>query len=242
MRDAASEDPSTVDESVLTRVRALIAKAESTDFPAEADSFMAKAQSLIEQYAIDEARLHGASPGTIGDERIPMQGSYSRERAHIWGAVAQANRCQLLTLSTPGSAAVVELCLIGRHGDRDLVKILATSLEVQAMRRVMALDTRRSPASAVVQRRSFLRGFAGEIAQRLERAKQDTIRSDGAAAALVLASEAVDEYLREHFDVSTRRSQAQHDGRAFSRGRQAGATADVGAGRLGSRQGALGSG
>ena len=230
---------SNIDTSLVNRVRALIAKAESSPFPAEADAFMAKAQTLINQYAIDEARLHGTDPTTIGHEQLPMTGSYSRERAHIWGAVAQANRCQVLTFSKPGSSAVMELALVGRPRDRELVKVVATSLELQAMRRMADLDLDRSWETPVVQRRSFLRGFAGEVATRLQRAKADQHVFGSAAAALELAEAAVDTYMHDEFDVSTRRSQSRVDGAAYSRGRRAGASADVGAGRIGSTRGAL---
>ncbi|MEM7093127.1 MAG: DUF2786 domain-containing protein [Actinomycetota bacterium] len=232
MTDHLETAPS-ADDTIIDRVRALMAKAEATPFPAEADAFMAKAQALIHQYAIDEARLHGTDPTSIGDERLPMAGSYSRERSHVWGAVAQANRCQVLTFSKPGSSAVLEICLIGRHRDRELVKVLATSLELQAMRRMGELDLDRSWETPVVQRRSFLRGFAGEVAHRLQRAKQEQQVFGSAAAALELAEAAVDDYLYDNFDVSTRRSQSRIDGAAYSRGRRAGATADVGSARLG---------
>ena len=160
----------------------------------------------------------------------------------VWGAVAQANRCQVLTFSRPGSSAVLELCLIGRARDRELVRVLATSLELQAMRRMGELELRRSSQTAVVQRRSFLRGFALEVARRLEEANRQPHAFGKTAAALELASQAVDEYLADNFDVSHRRSQARVDGAAWSHGRRAGASADVGAGRLGGSGGALGSG
>jgi hypothetical protein len=233
-----NSDAST-DTSIINRVRALIAKAESSPYPAEADAFMAKAQALINQYAIDEARLHGTDPTSIGHEQLPMTGSYSRERAHVWGAVAHANRCQVLTFSKPGSSAVMELALIGRPRDRELVKVLATSLELQAMRRMADLDLDRSWETPVVQRRSFLRGFAGEVSTRLARAKADQHVFGSAAAALELAEVAVDSYMHDEFDVSTRRSQSRIDGAAYSRGRRAGASADVGAGRIGTNRGAL---
>jgi len=44
-------------EDILRKVRGLIAKANSTDFPAEKEAFMAKADLLMEKYAIDQAML-----------------------------------------------------------------------------------------------------------------------------------------------------------------------------------------
>ncbi len=232
---------------IIERVRALIAKAESSPFPAEADAFMAKAQQLISQHAIDQALLVGADPSSIGHDQVPMTGSYTRERAHIWGASARANRCEVLTQTTYRSNRVQELSLIGRKQDRELVHLLATSLEVQAVTRMASIDTSRSPETPVVQRRSFLRGFAVEVDKRLRSANRqhqaETPMRPAARDALALVSDAVDRYLVDTFDISrARRSSARIDGAAFSRGRQAGAVADVGSARIDSHQRGLGQG
>lgn len=44
-----------IDEGMLAKVQALIAKAESTEYGAEAEALYAKAQELMAKYAIDEA-------------------------------------------------------------------------------------------------------------------------------------------------------------------------------------------
>ena len=221
--------------SLITRVRALIAKAESSPFPAEADAFMAKAQKLINDHAIDQARLNGADVASVGHEQLSISGAYSRERSMIWGAVARANRCQVLTMSSYASSKVNSLTLIGRAQDRELVRMVATSLEMQAIRRMGELDVASPWATPVVQRRSFLRGFASEVGDRLARSgHEQPVVSQAVEAALVLAAGSVDRYVDEHFNVQRgRRGSGLHDGMAYSRGRRAGASADVGATRLG---------
>lgn len=240
MRDKDESDQAV--RPIVERIKALIAKAESSPYEAEADAFMAKAQQLIEQHAINQALLHGADPSSIGHDRIPLTGSYSGERSLIWGVVARANRCEVLNHSQYRSNKVTELSLVGRAHDRELVRIVASSLELQATRRMLDIDTARGRESAVVQRRSFLRGFAVEVADRFERARrQEHVTSPSAreaAQTLALASDAVDTYLGEHFDIApSRRRSSRLDGAAFSHGRRAGASADVGAGRLGDRGG-----
>lgn len=227
--------------NIIDRVRALIAKAESSPFPAEADAFMAKAQQLINDYAIDEARLHGAEPTSVGHDTMSMAGAYSKERSLIWAAVANANRCQVLTLSSYGSSKVDDLTLIGRTHDRQLVRLLATSLELQALRRMADLDTGLTWATPVVQRRSFLRGFASEVSDRLRRpSPEQAVVGHATRQALLLAADAVDRYVDDNFRVNRgRRSQARHDGMAYSRGRRAGADADVGSTRLGASRRSL---
>lgn len=220
--------------TIISRVQALIAKAESSPFPAEADAFMAKAQQLINDHAIDQARLNGANPSSVGHDTLPIKGTYTRERSLIWSAAANANRCQLLTLSAYGTSKVSDMTLIGREQDRQLVRLLATSLELQAMRRLGELELHAAWESPVVQRRSFLRGFAIEVADRLRRSGHtQAVVGQSAEHALVLAADAVNRYVSETFDVSRgRRSSARHDGIAYSHGRRAGASADVGASQI----------
>ncbi|MDB9846010.1 DUF2786 domain-containing protein [Acidimicrobiales bacterium] len=222
--------------TIITRVQALIAKAESSPYPAEADAFMAKAQQLINDHAIDQARLTGADPTSVGHDTVPMTGTYTKERSLIWSAAAKANRCQILTLSGYGSSKVASLTLIGREQDRQLVRLLATSLELQALKRLDSLDPQATAGSPVVQKRSFLRGFALEVADRLRRSGHThAVVGQAAEQALVLARDAVDRYVGDNFDVSRgRRATVRHDGLAFSHGRRAGASADVGASRIGS--------
>ena len=227
--------------NIINRVQALIAKAESSPYSAEADAFMAKAQQLINDHAIDEARLKGADPSSVGHDTVAMKGTYTKERSLIWSAVANANRCQVLTLSTYGSSKVMDLTLIGREQDRQLVRLLASSLELQAVSRLHDLDPAAAGESPVIQRRSFLRGFALEVADRLRRSGHThAVVGQATEQALVLAADAVNRYVGDHFDVSrSRRGPVRHDGLAFSHGRRAAASADVGASRIGANRRAL---
>src|SRR5688572_14589877 len=60
--------PADVDQRMLDRVRALLAKAESTDFPEEAETYTAKAQQLMARYSIDQALL--AAGAGAGDKPV----------------------------------------------------------------------------------------------------------------------------------------------------------------------------
>src|SRR4051794_28415392 len=52
--------------AMLIKVRAMLAKAESTDHPGEADVFRAKAQELMDKYMIEMADLQTAESNVIG--------------------------------------------------------------------------------------------------------------------------------------------------------------------------------
>ena len=59
-----NSDGRAVGERMLGRVRALLAKAESTEFPEEAEALSARAQELMARYSIDYAVLAAGSGDT----------------------------------------------------------------------------------------------------------------------------------------------------------------------------------
>lgn len=69
-------------EAILRRVEALLAKAESTNFPEEAKSCRAKAEALMYQYRIEEAVLQKASPAGAKPEwsEIVVSSAFSEYR------------------------------------------------------------------------------------------------------------------------------------------------------------------
>ncbi|WP_320776532.1 DUF2786 domain-containing protein [Streptomyces sp. CRN 30] len=117
------------DTRMLSRIRALLAKAEATGFPEEAEALSAKAQELMARHSIDEALLaargHGAH--TPGACRIGVDPPYETAKAVLLDAVARANRCQAVWNEALGFSTVV-----GFESDLTAVELLHTSLLVQA--------------------------------------------------------------------------------------------------------------
>ena len=83
--------------AMLERVRALLAKAESTTFPEEAEALTAKAQELMARHAIDQAVLdagsNGGSAGVVG-WRIGIDDPYAAAKSILLYRIAVANRCR----------------------------------------------------------------------------------------------------------------------------------------------------
>jgi hypothetical protein len=158
-----------VDERVLAKVRALLAKAESTTFEEEADALTAEAQELMARHAIDHAMLHGAEAGEVpGGRRVGIDDPYPRGKANLLAEVANANRCRTLWYEQFGFASVV-----GFPVDLDIVEVLYTSLLVQATRAMVAAGSRRDRwgrSRTRSFRLSFLVAFAGRIGERLTEA------------------------------------------------------------------------
>jgi hypothetical protein len=163
-----------LDARMLARVRALLAKAESTTFEEEAEAFTAKAQELVARYAIDEALLHTVDDiGEPSVRRILLDDPYADGKAALLGEVADANRCRVVH-----SPALGWVTAFGYDHDLDALELLGMSLLTQAttvmLRHGPQRDlTGRSRTRAF--RRAFLYGFAHRIGERLRRATEEQV-------------------------------------------------------------------
>ena len=165
----------TPDPKVLGRVRALLAKAESTSFPEEAEALTAKAQELMARYSIDAAlagRGQGA-PGRPEHVRVTIVNPYVSPKVHLLSAVARANRCEAVWMKDQGAVTV-----FGYPVDLEAVELLFTSLLVQATAAALAAGAQtdawgRSRTRSF--RSSFLLSFAVRIGERLAEAAADAV-------------------------------------------------------------------
>ncbi|MDN5798318.1 MAG: DUF2786 domain-containing protein [Intrasporangium sp.] len=168
---ADDADRPAADERILSRVRQLLAKAESTTFEAEAETFTAGAQALMARHSIDAALLAASGEGSRGGDapqgrRIGIDNPYDSPKAMLLDAVASANRCKLVWNRELGFGTVV-----GFESDLESVEVLFTSLLVQATRAVTSAGSRtdaygRSRTRSF--RQSFLMAYAARIGERLE--------------------------------------------------------------------------
>jgi hypothetical protein len=194
---AAASEHRAVHARQLDRVRALLAKAESTSFPEEAETYTAKAQELMARYSIDYALLSvgtGAREEPVG-RRLGVDNPYEAPKVLLLDAVASANRCRSIWSSAFGFVT-----LLGFPSDVDGVELLFTSLLVQATAAMVAAGSRRDAygrSSTRSFRQSFLTAYAQRIGERLstatrqatEQASRDVAGAPGAQRLLpVLAT------------------------------------------------------
>ncbi|MEO9222113.1 MAG: DUF2786 domain-containing protein, partial [Mycobacteriaceae bacterium] len=83
----------TVEPKALAKIRALLAKAESTDYPDEAEALTAKAQDLMTRYAIDAAVLHAKQGNNVAEEvrsrRVHIDKPYPDAKVTLLDSVAR---------------------------------------------------------------------------------------------------------------------------------------------------------
>ena len=175
-----------VDERLLTKVRMMLAKAESTPYEAEAEAFTAAAHSLMTRHSIDRAVLDATSPAQAssgpGAVRVPIPAPYAREKFSLLSAVGRANRCKAVWQDHFGLATVV-----GFDVDRRTVELLFASLLVQATVAMQGHRASHPGIDARTFRRSFLTGFTHRVAERLSQvsaAETEAAAGQGAAGHL----------------------------------------------------------
>jgi Protein of unknown function (DUF2786) len=166
-----------LDPKMLGRVRALLAKAESTEFPEEADSFTEKAQELMTRYSIDVAMVAATSGAAVGGpeaRRIHLDPPYIDAKASLVHAVASANRCRAVLLPEFGFITV-----FGFSTDLAVVDVLFTSLLAQATTAMVVAGrvvNRAGVSRTRSFRQSFLISFAHRIGERLHEAASATTK------------------------------------------------------------------
>ncbi|MER6638937.1 DUF2786 domain-containing protein [Streptomyces microflavus] len=165
--DHLHRPPAPGEPRMLTRIRALLAKAEATGFPEEAEALTSKAQELMARHSIDEALIAARtrSTETPGACRIGVEPPYESAKAILLDAVASANRCRAVWNGDLGFSTVV-----GFEADLEAVELLFTSLLVQgtaAMTRAEAGQRASGRKRTKTFRQSFLMAYAQRLGSRL---------------------------------------------------------------------------
>ena len=224
-----------VDARVLERVRALLAKAESTTFEAEADAFMSKAQELMARHAIDMAMLQADDPRSglaagVKARRVHIDDPYAPQKAQLLAAVADVDDATVVWHEPFGFATVV-----GFPVELDLTELTFTSLLVQMTRAMTAAtSTNRSRTRAPAFRRAFVLSYAHRIGERLAQAKARATAEAGQqyGSALVPVQqarrEAVDQRSAEWFPRVREMRTRSVDAGGWWAGRQAADAAHLG--------------
>lgn len=197
----------------LERIAALLAKAERTEHPAEADAYLMKAQSLATLASIDLATARGVRARrervqTPESRTVTIGEKGKRANTHLislFVVVAHANSAHVDVASN--STFVISY---GMPSDLDVVETMYASLAVQmtasSQRYVTAGEWRGETFTARVRtaygwgratkeftaqtaRASFYRAYISRIDERLTAAREEGIRESDARLAQEVAEE-----------------------------------------------------
>ncbi|NGO13018.1 DUF2786 domain-containing protein [Streptomyces sp. HC44] len=212
---------------MLPRIRALLAKAEATGFPQEAEALTGKAQELMARHSIDEALLAARTPAADapGACRIGIDPPYETAKATLLDAVATANRCRAVWNEPLGFSTVV-----GFEPDLEAVELLHTSLLVQA---TAAMTKAEAAARASGRRRtksfrqSFLAAYAHSIATRLTSAAETQVTADLLPVLATREAAVSDRADRMFPETTTTRLRGVNDAAGWTQGAEAADRAQV---------------
>ncbi|HEY0495046.1 MAG TPA: DUF2786 domain-containing protein, partial [Kutzneria sp.] len=219
-----------VDQKVLAKVRGLLAKAESTEFPEEAEALSAKAQELMSRHAFERALLDADEhvPQTASSRRVWLDTPYVGAKAQLVAAVAAANRSKGVVYEKLGFIA-----LIGADLDLEITELLSTSLLLQATRAMVAAGAGVDSRSRTY-RQSFLLAYATRIGQRLRAAAEDSddhTADDRLLPVLADREKAVSKLFEELHPATVKKSYTVGSAAGWEAGTAAADQADIGLNR-----------
>ncbi|MFE9607799.1 DUF2786 domain-containing protein [Streptomyces sp. NPDC006012] len=226
---AAAPDQGRPAARMLSRIRALLAKAEATGFPEEAEALSAKAQELMARHSVDEALLaaEAPAPDAPGAWRIGVEPPYEQAKAVLLDAVATANHCRAVWDESLGFSTVV-----GFAADLEAVELLYTSLLVQATRAMAKAEAAQRAGGrkrTKTFRQSFLAAYAHRVGDRLTAAAATQAAPD-LLPVLATREVAVSEHLERMFPRTTStRLRGVSDAAGWTEGRRAADRAQVAA-------------
>lgn len=230
------------DTRMLSRIRALLAKAEATTFSEEADAFTSKAQDLMTRYAIDEALLDDSADSLdVPATRIHIDNPYAEAKVQLLSTVGEINRVRVIWDGHHGMATAVGMAV-----DLQLVEMMFTSLLVQATREMTHAGNDRNASGyqgsrlnrSPSFRRAFLIAYADRVGERLaesgRRAGEEASSSHGSALVPVLARRAaeVDSAFDRLFPDTTQKRATRVNARGWHAGRAAADRAVFAAGQV----------
>lgn len=176
----------TASEANLDTITKLLAKAESTTNPHEAEAFTAKAMELMQRWMVDEAMLEshrGIKTDTVIKFVIDITGTYHHGFERLASAVGRGFGFKVITLGGTHSkwdkTGVHErICWVGFESDITKAKLLYGSLLVQmaaAQKTFIAEHPRFKSFTGMDKyktRRSFMFGFADTVGSRLQQSRR----------------------------------------------------------------------
>lgn len=254
--EAAAQRSARKAAKTLKLITKLLAKAENTPYPAEAQTFQEHAERLMVRYGIEqavvdaEAGKEGKPQEPMVEHRVEFAGQYRVGQARGFTAIAVALRTLSILQATTSNRKI--LYLIGAESDVHQVLRLFASLRLQ-METAMAawwleyeFKDFLSTHEKTLERRQFQLGFLHTVASRLENIYRAEMATETPGNGLVLVDRRrrADQHARELYpDVRRARSQMLATGswNAHAAGSLAGSRATVNSEVDGSGRPSLGS-
>lgn len=223
-------------DKLLKKIEMMLRKAESTPYPAEAETFMAAAEKLMLRHGIDRAMLESADEAKrekVVVLKVKLEGMWQTAWSRGFGNVVSA--LGLRPLQSKHSGATW-LWVVGHESDaKDAVTIIE-SLRTQSFVALGVWWKEYLPDHRYltnherhVAKRSFMESFGDGAAARIREERQTAVEeTEGTGAELVLVSRTaeIDDYIASTMNVGKGRARNdQWNASGSAAGRAAGRNA-----------------
>ena len=230
------------DSKILDKIRAVLAVAERSSTPEEAETYLAKAAELMGRYGVERADLLADDPASdeATDTVIEVPGPHAYRKLLLLNELALALGAQTVRKRRSGAGQALHVFAYGADVER--ITMLWRVLAIQVCRGMQA----RAPLGedTAVWRRSWLHGFHTRVIERLRAAEatahqEASARDAGAGDRYALVVRDKDAVIRGQFQAAyprvrhTAARAIQVSRRGYAAGMEAGNRADLGGGRLG---------
>lgn len=230
-------------EKIKDKVQKLLNQAADRQGTAEGESYYAKAFALMASHGFDERDLNSSDEDDdVTHEVFELHGVYTDMQSALVLGIATALHCTGFAQRVYRSTRISSVTIFGLRCHLDRVNVLFTLLNpvmIAAAAEIVAGPF--DATSTVVQRRSFMTGFAHSIAARLGEAEQSVADADDGYALVLVddtekARQAQEDFARDHgIYFADFRSQRTFDGESYGHGFRAGERSDLGQTRVGAR-------
>jgi hypothetical protein len=246
-------EPTTFDYAA--KVAALLAKAERTDSPQEAETYTAAAQRIMDKHMIDLSMLpKGTSTDELATLEIAYTGILAVAKRTLGSVVARGCGCKIVVFENKHKRPKEWVArLHGYQSDLDRAKLLDASLQIQAVRALKVWEKEKIKSGSswmelpgfekFKDRRSFVEAFASGVSIQLSaslRAAKEAAAQRHTAMSVEVAlrdrSDSVRDYFDEMYGSSLRTSRRRHAAGSYgaqSAGYAAGRSADTNRPRVG---------
>lgn len=224
---------------ILSKVRSLLDKAESTEFPEEAEALQAKAFELMSLYGIEQAVLasKGEREDKIDQLVIDLSGAYAVGRAHLLTRISTALGAQGLYFPAGKRRPVAGYVVVAHESTRERIAFLYTMLFAQATRGMQKM-TGGTPGRVRSARASYMLAFATVVGGRLDQVEgrvrhEEEAAKPGTGLVLVTRDRQVEQTYHQLYPRI--RSVKAHAGSTagYAAGLRDGERADLGGARFG---------
>lgn len=236
---------------MIQKIEALLRKAESTQFDAERELYMAKVDELILKYEIDVAVLYAAQKARGINEKpilieLTLADPYEMAKGILLNTVMRHQNCQLVryrgyyTEKNEDGAKSTLYKAVGFESDLNLVKMLFSSLLLQCqIQMVRDFKTRTDQTHAKTWRQDYYMGFANEVGRRFAENRRANMEKEDVKDFLPVLHDRkkeVDNEARGQFGQTSRYVVRHNGGAGYHKGVNAGSKADIGNSRIGNQR------